>query len=238
MHRLQKNYSLHVVIATVFASAMILITANGVADAVKETEEASLKSLQKHPLPPPGPFELINSQGKKTVTGGQQPQKAVAPTAPNMPDMMQVTPKLGIAPPIALKPASLEPANKGIKKNVIINEPVFQKTMPSMSQALQTIKKPVNNPQPVVPVMPSNKMVPPTVNAPIPRTMPQLKHNMHPQQAMPQFRGNPRQLRIAPQIQQYRYIPLPVYQANFSYLQPPSFNGSAPGYWVPQTNNK
>ena len=222
MHGLQKNYSLHIVVATVFASAMILITANGVADAVKVTEEASLKSLQKHPLPPPGPFELVNSQGGNTVTGDQQPQVAFSATAPNMPDMMQIIPKLGIAPSIALKPANLNPANKGIKQNVISNEPVFKKTMPNMPQ---TINTPVNRPQPVAPNLPSKRMAPPTVNPPVPRSM-------------PQFRGSPRQLGVAPQIQQYRYIPLPVYQANFRYPQPPNFNGSAPGYWVPQMNNK
>jgi len=220
MHSLQKNYSLHITVATVFASAMILITTNGVADAVKVAEEAPLKISQKHPLPPPGPFELVNSQGRSIVTDGQQPQVAFSAKAPKMPEMTRATPKSGIAPSIELKPA-----NTGIKKNVVINTPVFNKTMPNMPQTLQAINTPVNPAQPVAPNMPNKRMAPPAVNPPVPRSM-------------PQFRGNPRRLGAAPQIQQYRYIPLPVYQANLRHPQPPSFNKNASGYWIPQINNK
>ncbi len=238
MNSLHNNYSLHVVVATVLASAMILITGNGVADAVKVTEEALVETLQEAPLPPPGPFGLMNSQAENPTTALQQPQKVLAPVAPKMPDIMQVIPKLNIAPPIALKPI-----NKGIKQNVISsnarNAPVLNKLQQSIS--LATINAPVNHPQPVVPLMPA--IIPPTtMNPPVARIMPQmpqLNHNLYPQQqVMPEFRANPRQLRAAPQIQMYRYIPLPVYQANFRHPQPPKFNAIAPSQWIPQEKNK
>lgn len=226
------------VVATALASAMILITGNGVADAVKVTQKASLENSQEAPLPPPGPFGLINSQAENTMTALQQPQTALAPVAPKMPDTMQVIPKLNIAPPIALKPV-----NKGIKQNVISsyarNAPVLNKSQ--QSKSLSTINAPINHPQPVVPLMPA--ITPSaTVNPPaagIMPQMPQLNHSLYPQQqVMPEFRANPRQLRAAPQIQMYRYIPLPVYQANFRHPQPPKFNTVAPSQWVPQKKNK
>jgi len=201
MQGLKDKYSLQVILATVFASAMILITGNGVADAVKVTAKASMEEQQTQPLAPPGPFRQSSYQNDGHVTGNQQAlaltnklSPPITPTAPSLPDNKQVVPALGIASPRVLKPV--------------------------------------------------NHTAPPTVTMPVLGDIPQFNYdmnNMFPQPAMPQFRGNPgqpAQLGVAPQIQQFKYIPLPVYQANFGRPQAPSFSTNAPGYWVPQMNNK
>ena len=242
MHGLKDNYSLHVVVATVFASAMILISNNGVADAVKVTDEASMKGQQNQPLAPPGPFGQNSNWDNKASSGNQNQAVALTnrqsapatPAPPNMPNLKQVAPTFGVAAPVALKPA-----NKGVQQNVKINEPVFQRKMPTIPLAMQIRNPPVMNGRPSVPVVPTNNMIPPTVTMPVPGKMPRFNRNMLPQHAVPQFRGTPSQpgqLRAAPKIQQFKYIPLPVYQANYGLPQPPSFKANVPGYWVPQMN--
>lgn len=203
MYDLTKNNTFQVVVATVFASTMILISGNGVADAVKLANDA--------PLPPPGPYGQIDSKGGITASKGVEP---ATPQAPKMPANNTVVPKLAVQ-------GGKSPAD--IKQNVEITEPKFKRAMPSISQALQST-------QPVAPVKPSISKDLQKISKPIlgTRTMPRSRPTMPPQQMMPSFNG------IAPQIQQYRYIPLPVYQSNFSYPQPPSFNGNVPGYWMPQ----
>jgi len=240
MQGLKDKYLLQVILATVFASAMIFITDNGVADAVKVTAKASMEEQQTQPLAPPGPFRQSSYQNDGNFTGNQQAlaptsklSPSATPTAPSMLDSKQVVPVFGIASPTALKPL-----NTGVEQNVEIEKPVFQRKMPNTPQTLSEI----NMPQ--APEIPINRMAPPAVAMPVLGDMPRFNHDMHNmvlQPAMPQFRGNPSQpaqLGVAPQIQQFKYIPLPVYQANFGHPQAPSFSTNVPGYWVPQMNNK
>ena len=239
MQGLKDNYSLHVVIATVLASTMILMSSNGVADAKKTTEDAPSTGLLKQPPAPPGLFGQQGSYSIKDLKPKQQVERPVpsmkipvAPKAPDMPNLKQaqIAPPAGISAPVMLKPAV-----KGITQKVRIKEPVF-------SQAMPTIKTPVSRVRPVAPIRPQlkhlNKIASSVAMPVIGTGVPQFNHNIPPQHNMPQFTAYPNQQRTPPQIQQFRYIPLPVYQANYGQPQPPSFNRNVPGYWVPQINSK
>jgi len=228
MQGLKDNYSLHVVIATVLASTMILMSSNGVADAKKATEDAPSTGLLKQPPPPPGLFGQHGSYSIKDLKPKQQVERPipsmstpVAPKAPDMPNLKQaqIAPPAGISAPVMLKPAA-----KGITQKV-------------------QIKEPVSRVQPAAPIRPQlkylNKAAPSSAAIPaIGTVVPQFNHNIPSQHNMPQFMAHPKQQRTPPQIQQFRYIPLPVYQANYGQPQPPSFNSNIPGYWVPQINSK
>lgn len=220
MNGIKDKYSLHVVVATIIASGMILITNNGVADAVKATGDTSTKQLHQQLLAPPGPFGQNRvEEAHASIVKQQQAIKA-----PKMPEFKQTVPALGVAAPAVAAPDALKP--------------VFQRAVPNAPQALQPRSNPVLEEQPVAPVTPAYDMLTPMVTMPAPEKMPQFNQNMLMQYPMPQFRGHPGQLRAAPQIQQFKYIPLPVYQANFGHPQAPSFNANVPGRWVPQMQNK
>jgi len=239
MQGLKDNYSLHVVIATVLASTMILMSSNGVADAEKATGDATNTGMQKQPPAPPGLFGQHGAISAKDVKPKQQIERPVpsmnipvAPKAPNMPNLeqAQIAPPTGISAPVMLKPAA-----QGVTQKVKIKEPVFSQTMP-------TIKAPVSRAQPAAPTRPQleqlNKTAPSVAMPAIGTAVPQFNHNMPSPHNMPQFTAHPQQQRTPPHIQQFRYIPLPVYQANYGQPQAPSFNNNVPGYWVPQINSK
>ena len=268
MKGLQKNYSLQIVVATVLASVMILVTGNGIADSRNS----------KNLLPPPGPFanKLPEAEVDSAASGAvSSPHKPVAPVAqqglnqkgisekmphqPKKPEIAHAMPKPGVLPALELKPV-----NKGIRQPVPGREPEFKREMPSIPQALATIKAPtvpqVSQPATprmpeVKPLMPQQAVTPPpfSVNAPQgayqPGSAPQLSRPMPPQQPLmpntrpampPAYRANSAQpgSYMRPGVQQYRYIPLPVYQANYGYSRPPA-NGyymPTPGFWVPRSS--
>lgn len=285
MNGLAKNYSLHVFIATAVASAMILMTSNSVADAVKPNEGANeepiVKGAQKL-LPPPGPYGLVSAKAKKIAEYGSQMTSPPAPSAPTMPvvqqrvdgsqdelskpqnltgsGIAQSPPKLSVVAPSS--PAVVKSEETRDKQGAVITKPVFKSVKPSMTQPLAPVKPkngmaPVANDTPVL--MPQKIAVNPPTLGQAPGAMvvqknpqgmmPQLMFPVPPPQPlaqnfqgqMPVFRGHPRNMMPAPQIKQYRYIPLPVYKSdNGNGFQLPAFGGNAPvpGFWMPQMNNR
>lgn len=250
--------SLPVIVATTLASVMILVAGNGVADAVKKTEETAVQDLA-----PPGPFGLSGSDSAAVSDSSSQavvtqmerklPEQGVQstakmPVAPNMPTM-KVAPQLVATSLVAPKPLA--------NGSVLAAEPVLKMAQPNTSKALEApvnlMNKPLApvgsnikmspsiavsarvNPQyviksPVAPVISSASM--PQFITPIQPMRPPQPMMFHPQQNMPTGA-------IAPKLQKYRYVPLPVIKSNYNYQQLPKQGGSfpVPGYyWVPQNS--
>lgn len=257
MNSLKNNYSLQIAVATVLASTMILVTENGVAEAVKVTEGTALTQL-----PPPGPFAQVEPDGKggslapvaPKVNGGNHEM----PLKPEMPEMKKNAPELSATPP-----EIVQPVNTAIEKKIALGEPEFKRAMPSIPKALQVMKPPsglvAQTPdapaKPKAIVAPTIKTAPvltreqiavaPNFVATLPPGMPQYPTQpmMQPFHGkMPVFNGSPGNIGFAPKMQQYRYIPLPVIQSNYGRPQMPAFNGIIPppipsaGYWIPQPN--
>lgn len=261
MNMLLKKPALQVTLATLIASVMILVSGNGVADAVKTAENASVKGLKQKPLPPPGPFGSIMIDRKKTLA---------PPAAPQMPVAKQAHIGRPIVPSI-----SGEPLNEVAMPRLAPKEPELKRLMPNNQQALGNVKMPkgqlgssslgmpnVNIVPPVAkelrsrPNMPKQLAVAPPFSVadmkmllPVSPPMtsvgvmpPVLNQPLFPQQPlaqpfrgkMPDFKGKIGSMLVPPKIQQYRYIPLPVYQSNFGNSQPPPLAPQGSGLWVPQ----
>lgn len=269
--------SLPVIGATVVASLMILVTGNGVADAVKLSEQPTQKMA-----PPPGPFDFLSAKNGEVAKkeAGIKPSVPVAPKEPlsqqgvdgsNSQIEPPTMPEMAGTPPPELE-ALIKPmqAKAVAKPDMAKDGPEFKRAMPSINQAPGAIKSPAKLAANLAPpVMPEAKVVMPKVTA-SPKQLavaPKLSKDIPPlavdlqakkvgqmppqlqypvpqsfQRRMPAFGVNGMGMPVPPQMQLYRYVPVPVFQQSIpNYPVAPTYRGYMPapnGYWVPNNGQQ
>lgn len=202
-----------------------------------------------------------SSQGAQSLVG----VAPVMPAAPNTPNMEKDAPQIGADLSTKVKLPNVDVLQE--MKAVQTAEPVLKKSVPGISRPLNSIEAPINlTKKPLLPNAPKVKVdttslisasvlvkaqqvvakepVAPVLSEVSTRSVlvPMPRQPVQPHQPLSQnYQQIPRGA-VAPQIQQYRYVPLPVIQSNYdyNYQQYPSYNGSFPAtgyYWVPQKNN-
>ncbi|MEB8430968.1 hypothetical protein OO007_01930 [Cocleimonas sp. KMM 6892] len=201
-------------------------------ESIEASVAADAKStLKSSVLPPPGPFSKSTAG---TLNKPQAPQLSPQPEAPKAPESL-------IEKPVQTEKAPVAPKldNSSMKKPEI--------KAPAKSTAEVTAKKPVKPFAPEIrslkpelkktPQLPSNKLTAKLQKPKMPvapegnnlkKESPKTQLNGQP--IWMQMPGNPNGVRY---MQQYRYVPMPVYP-NYHFPQQPQLNGSY--YFAPIPN--
>ena len=216
MNTLHKG-ALTVVVATVVASGMILLSESSIADNKKSATLA----------PPPGPF--LNEE-LPASTLQKKP-----PIAPTQATFLKVKPKVELKPPVAPLPSSLKPSFGNVKQHEAPKLAHKIHAAPSRVQAPNLSKSMPPSPQYKTRIQ---AMGPP--NVPIWSQKGQgtnlgSSHSKAPLNNNGAVMSN-NNFGWGYPVQQYMYIPVPLMPSNIVVPQVPAFNrvpAPMPNYWIP-----